>query len=177
VDLIPVFAKYHNRFAQRYGVRAAMRIHAHHLPQGQPLEVLQLQALVLEPRQAQVRLVLLLERVLLQALLLVQIPQQETLSTVDVSSPSSSKTAINSPTATFSAPSATTILPTTPSSILSNSIVALSVSISASIVPLSTSSPSLTSHLASVPVSIVGESAGIVSAIAMIILLAYNKLV
>jgi hypothetical protein len=51
-------------------------------------------------------------------------------------------------------------LPTVPSSIDSKSIVALSVSISASTVPDETVSPSLTSHLASVPSSIVGESAG-----------------
>jgi len=47
-----------------------------------------------------------------------------------------------------------------PSSTASNSIVALSVSISARISPDFTESPSLTSHLASLPSSIVGESAG-----------------
>ena len=49
----------------------------------------------------------------------------------------------------------------TPSSTASNSIVALSVSISASRSPEETVSPSLTSHFASVPSSIVGDSAGI----------------
>src|SRR5438067_5972056 len=47
-----------------------------------------------------------------------------------------------------------------PSSTASNSIVALSVSISASTSPEWTSSPSLTSHLASLPSSMVGDSAG-----------------
>src|SRR5665213_1330491 len=47
-----------------------------------------------------------------------------------------------------------------PSSTASNSIVALSVSISARMSPDFTVSPSLTSHLASLPSSIVGESAG-----------------
>ena len=76
-------------------------------------------------------------------------------------SPSSSSTAIRSLTFTPSVPSATTILPMVPSSTASNSIVALSVSISARMSPEATSSPSLTSHFASVPSSIVGESAGI----------------
>ena len=58
-------------------------------------------------------------------------------------------------------PSGTTILPMVPSSTASNSIVALSVSISAITAPEETLSPSLTSHFASVPSSIVGESAGI----------------
>src|SRR3546814_18679905 len=53
----------------------------------------------------------------------------------------------------------------------SNSIVALSVSISARISPDWTASPSLTSHLASVPSSIVGDSAGIFNSIAISILL------
>jgi hypothetical protein len=53
------------------------------------------------------------------------------------------------------------ILATVPSSIASNSIVALSVSISASTVPEVTVSPSFTSHLASVPSSMVGDKAGI----------------
>ena len=52
-----------------------------------------------------------------------------------------------------------------PSSIASNSIVALSVSISAMTSPDFTASPTATSHLASVPSSIVGESAGIFSSI------------
>jgi hypothetical protein len=53
----------------------------------------------------------------------------------------------------------------TPSSTASNSIVALSVSISASRSPDCTVSPSFTSHLASVPSSMVGESAGILISI------------
>src|SRR5215469_14784390 len=59
-----------------------------------------------------------------------------------------------------SAPSGTSSLPTRPSSTASNSIVALSVSISARMSPECTSSPSFTSHLASLPSSMVGESAG-----------------
>ena len=76
-------------------------------------------------------------------------------------SPSSSSTAIGSLTLTPSVPSPTRILPMVPSSTASNSIVALSVSISASTSPEATLSPSFTSHLASVPSSIVGLSAGI----------------
>ena len=64
-------------------------------------------------------------------------------------------------TLTAEVPSAIRILPMRPSSTASNSIVALSVSISAMTSPDFTSSPSLTSHLASVPSSIVGERAGI----------------
>ena len=77
-------------------------------------------------------------------------------------SPSSRRTAITSFTFTPSEPSATTILPTVPSSTASTSIVALSVSISAITSPEETVSPSLISHLASVPSSMVGDSAGIV---------------
>ena len=76
-------------------------------------------------------------------------------------------TAITVPTFTLSVPSGTVILPITPSSTASNSIVALSVSISASKSPDLTVSPSLTSHLASVPSSIVGDSAGILISIDM----------
>ena len=65
-------------------------------------------------------------------------------------------------------PSATSSLPTTPSSTASNSIVALSVSISARIWPDLTASPSLTSHLDSVPSSIVGDKAGIRISTAMV---------
>ena len=54
-----------------------------------------------------------------------------------------------------------------PSSTASNSIVALSVSISAMMSPERTVSPTLISHLASVPSSIVGDSAGILISIAM----------
>src|SRR4051812_6621425 len=53
------------------------------------------------------------------------------------------------------------ILPIRPSSTASSSIVALSVSISASTLPLVTWSPSRTSHLASLPSVMVGDSAGI----------------
>ena len=75
-------------------------------------------------------------------------------------SPSPSSTAMGVFTFTPSLPSATRILPITPSSTASNSIVALSVSISASRSPEATVSPSLTSHLASVPSSMVGDRAG-----------------
>ena len=75
--------------------------------------------------------------------------------------------AITVPTLTPSLPSAMSIDTITPSSTASNSIVALSVSISARISPDDTVSPALTSHLASVPSSIVGESAGILMAIGM----------
>jgi hypothetical protein len=77
--------------------------------------------------------------------------------------------AITVPTFTSSVPSATRILAIVPSSIASNSIVALSVSISASRSPDETVSPSFTSHLASVPSSMVGERAGILSSIGMAI--------
>ena len=83
------------------------------------------------------------------------------------SSPSPAMIAIGAPTFTPSVPSGTRILAILPSSTASNSIVALSVSISARMSPDFTSSPSLTSHLASVPSSIVGESAGILSSIGM----------
>ena len=76
-------------------------------------------------------------------------------------SPSSRSTAIAAFTLTPSVPSAIKILPMIPSSTASNSIVALSVSISAKMSPDFTVSPSLTNHLAKVPSSIVGESAGI----------------
>ena len=81
------------------------------------------------------------------------------------SSPSPANTAIGVPTFTPSLPSGTRILAIVPSSTASNSIVALSVSISARISPDLTVSPSLTSHLASVPSSIVGDSAGIMSSV------------
>ena len=85
----------------------------------------------------------------------------------DASSPSSARIAMTVPTFTLSVPSATRILAITPSSTASNSIVALSVSISAIRSPDDTVSPSLTSHLASVPSSIVGDSAGILISIDM----------
>ena len=73
--------------------------------------------------------------------------------------------AMTAPTFTPSVPSGTRIFAIVPSSTASNSIVALSVSISARRSPEATLSPSLTSHLASVPSSIVGDSAGILSSI------------
>ena len=76
-------------------------------------------------------------------------------------SPSPRITAIGVLTATSSVPAATSSFPTMPSSTASTSIVALSVSISARMVPDFTTSPSFTSHLASLPSSMVGESAGI----------------
>src|SRR6185295_1352192 len=54
-----------------------------------------------------------------------------------------------------------------PSSVASTSIVALSVSISAMTSPDLTSSPSFLSHLARLPFSIVGESAGMSTSIGM----------
>src|SRR3546814_11168017 len=64
-------------------------------------------------------------------------------------------------TGTPSVPSATRIFPILPSSTASTSMVALSVSISAMTSPELISSPSFTSHLASVPPVMVGDSAGI----------------
>jgi hypothetical protein len=83
------------------------------------------------------------------------------------SSPSSASVAITVPTFTPSVPSGTAISAITPSSTASNSIVALSVSISAMMSPERTWSPTLTSHLVSVPSSIVGDRAGIWMAIDM----------
>ena len=85
----------------------------------------------------------------------------------DASSPSSARIAIAVPTFTPSVPSAIRIFAMTPSSTASNSIVALSVSISAMMSLDFTASPSLTSHLASVPSSIVGDNAGILISIDM----------
>jgi hypothetical protein len=82
-------------------------------------------------------------------------------------SPASISTAMGVFTFTPSVPSETRSLPMTPSSTASNSIVALSVSISARMSPDLTLSPSLTSHLASVPSSIVGDRAGIRISVAM----------
>jgi ABC-type transport system involved in cytochrome c biogenesis permease subunit len=64
-------------------------------------------------------------------------------------------------TLTPCAPSSTSSAPTTPSSTASTSMVALSVSISAITSPADTLSPLATSHFASAPSSMVGESAGI----------------
>ena len=85
------------------------------------------------------------------------------------SSPSSARIAISALTFTPSVPSGTTILATVPSSTASTSIVALSVSISAITSPGDIVSPSLTSHLARLPSSIVGESAGMVMLIGMVL--------
>src|SRR5690606_3627471 len=83
----------------------------------------------------------------------------------EASSPSSRRTAMTALTFTPSVPSATTSFPTVPSSTASTSMVALSVSISAIRSPAETVSPSLTSQRASVPSSMVGESAGMVTSI------------
>ena len=80
----------------------------------------------------------------------------------ETSSPSPASTAISALTFTPSVPAGTTILATVPSSTASTSMVALSVSISAITSPGATWSPSLTSHLARLPSSIVGERAGMV---------------
>src|SRR5690242_18623854 len=75
-------------------------------------------------------------------------------------SSSPSKMAMGWFTGTWSVPSATRSWPIRPSSTASTSMVALSVSISAMMSPDLTSSPSFTCHLASLPVSMVGESCG-----------------
>jgi hypothetical protein len=85
----------------------------------------------------------------------------------EASSPSPASWAITVPTFTSSVPSAMSIETITPSSTASNSMVALSVSISAIMSPEETVSPTFTSHRASLPCSIVGESAGILIAIGM----------
>src|SRR5258705_334397 len=77
------------------------------------------------------------------------------------SSPSPASTAITSLTATSWVPSGTKIFAMVPSSTASTSMVALSVSISAITSPDLTLSPSFLSHLARLPFSIVGDSAGI----------------
>jgi len=77
------------------------------------------------------------------------------------SSPSPASTAITSLTGTSCVPSGTTIFAIVPSSTASTSMVALSVSISAMTSPDLTLSPSFFSHLARLPFSIVGDSAGI----------------
>ena len=83
-------------------------------------------------------------------------------------SPSSDISRIGVFTFTPAVPSATNNAPTRPSSVASNSIVALSVSISAKIWPDFTTSPTLTSHLAKVPSSIVGDRAGISTSVAIV---------
>ncbi len=77
------------------------------------------------------------------------------------SSPSPASTAMTSLTATSWVPSGTKIFAMVPSSTASTSMVALSVSISAMTSPDLTLSPSFLSHLARLPFSIVGDSAGI----------------
>src|SRR5712692_4705136 len=77
------------------------------------------------------------------------------------SSPSARIIAIGVLTATSAVPSGTRILPSVPSSTASTSMVALSVSISAMTSPDLTASPSFLCHLARLPFSIVGDSAGI----------------
>src|SRR5581483_3221022 len=77
------------------------------------------------------------------------------------SSPSAAITAITWLTGTSALPSGTTILASVPSSAASTSMVALSVSISAITSPDLILSPSFLSHLARLPFSIVGDSAGI----------------
>src|SRR5712691_13703 len=79
----------------------------------------------------------------------------------EASSPSDRISAIGVLTATSAVPAGTKILPSVPSSTASTSIVALSVSISAITSPALTFSPSFFTHLARLPFSIVGESAGI----------------
>ncbi len=76
------------------------------------------------------------------------------------SSPSSASTAMSWLTGTSCVPSGTKILASVPSSMDSYSIVALSVSISAITSPGLTLSPSFLSHLARLPFSMVGDSAG-----------------
>src|SRR5664280_626539 len=83
------------------------------------------------------------------------------------SSPSPASTAMTSLTATSWVPSGTRILAIVPSSTASTSMVALSVSISAITSPDLTLSPSFLSHLARLPFSIVGDSAGISTSIGM----------
>src|SRR5690349_12061857 len=76
-------------------------------------------------------------------------------------SPSWRRIAIGVFTFTPSVPAGTRILPIVPSSTASTSMVALSVSISAMTSPEVTLSPSFFSHLARLPSSMVGDSAGI----------------
>ena len=76
-------------------------------------------------------------------------------------SPSTASTAIGWFTGTSCVPAGTRMRASVPSSTASYSIVALSVSISAMMSPERTLSPSFFSHLARLPFSIVGDSAGI----------------
>src|SRR5262249_52007873 len=92
-----------------------------------------------------------------------------------LSSPSPRITAMGVFTATSAVPSGTRIFPRVPSSVASTSIVALSVSISAMTSPDFISSPSFLSHLARLPFSIVGESAGMSTSIGMAYCFPGNK--
>ena len=76
------------------------------------------------------------------------------------SSPSVARIAIGWLTAMSALPSGTRIFASVPSSTASYSMVALSVSISARMSPVLTLSPSFLSHLARLPFSMVGDSAG-----------------
>ena len=84
------------------------------------------------------------------------------------SSPSPASTAITALTGTSCVPSGTTILASVPSSTASTSMVALSVSISAITSPDLTLSPSFFSHLARLPFSMVGDSAGMRMLVGMV---------
>ena len=75
-------------------------------------------------------------------------------------SPSARMVAIGVLTATSAVPSGIRIWPSVPSSVASTSMVALSVSISAMTSPDLMVSPSFFSHLARLPFSMVGDSAG-----------------
>ena len=86
----------------------------------------------------------------------------------DALSPSANSSAIWLFTFTPSVPAAISNLPTVPSSTASTSMVALSVSISAMISPDFTFCPSTTSHLASLPSSMVGDRAGIKIGVGML---------
>src|SRR3974390_3065767 len=90
-----------------------------------------------------------------------------TLLSAALSSPSPRMTAMGVFTATSAVPSGTRIIPSVPSSAASTSMVALSVSISAMMSPDLTLSPSFLSHLARLPFSIVGDSAGMSTSIGM----------
>lgn len=84
------------------------------------------------------------------------------ISRLDMSSPSSARTAIRVPTLTFLLPSGAKILAMIPSSCASTSMVALSVSISRSTSPVEKESPSFTFQDEMLPSVIVGDIAGIV---------------
>ncbi|MBA7716421.1 hypothetical protein ES703_125494 [subsurface metagenome] len=88
-------------------------------------------------------------------------PPLPALAAAFTSSPSPARIAMISLTGTSAVPSGTRIFAIVPSSTASTSIVALSVSISAMTSPDLIVSPSFFSHLARLPFSIVGDSAGI----------------